>query len=72
MAKSLLRKTLDTSPRAKRHAGTIKSTLKALKALNAAGVEGSTYNLAPPYGGSRKPDVPTPRKLPKIKMTYYA
>jgi hypothetical protein len=72
MSKSLLRKTLETSPRAKRHAGTIKSTLKALKALNAAGVEGSTYNLAPAFGGgSRKPDVST-RKLSKTKMTYCA
>jgi hypothetical protein len=71
MAKSLLEKTLRANPRAKRHKIVIKDTLKALKALNAAGVAGGSYRLTPPY--SKKPiGSGATRKLPKVKMTYCA
>jgi hypothetical protein len=71
MTKSLLKKTLRTSPRARRHASVIEETLKALDALTAAGVVGGGYQLSPrygkkPIGGARN------RKMPKVKMTYSA
>jgi len=74
MAKSLLEKTLRKSSQARRHKGVIRDTLKALKALNAAGIgAASGYRLQSPYGGGKKPvGGPSTRKIAKTKMTYSA
>lgn len=73
MAKNTLEKHLRANPKAKKHEGMIRDTLKALKELKDSGVTKSGYDLGSPYGGNRDPRDDASRKvLAGDKMTYCA
>lgn len=73
MAKNALQKHLRANPKAKKHEGVIRDTIKALKSLKDSGFTQSEYTLGSPYGGSRNPqDSPTRKVAPGSKMTYCA
>lgn len=73
MAKKSLEKHLRANPKAKKHEGTIRDTLKILKQLKDFGVTETRYDLGSPYGGNRDPRDEASRKvLSETKMTYCA